>query len=134
VFVFSEPNNWDIESVDWLIGCNDPIEAVEKLGWAGFDPYNDEAEEEELRQSYEESIDLIILRLSPPPPADAISGELRREILTHLDRRLEMKRGESIRGITISLDEKDESMTISGKKITANGEEEDFSLVARVYE
>lgn len=134
VFVFSEPNNWDIGSVDWLIGCNDPIEAVNKLGWAGFDPYNDEAEEEELRQSYEESIDLTILRLSPPPPDDAIAGESRREILTHLDQRLGIKRGESIRGVVINLNDKEESMTISGKKVTANGEEEDFSLIARVYE
>jgi len=134
VFAFSEPSNWDIESVDWLIGCNDPIEAVEKLGWAGFDHYNDEAEEEELRLSYEESIDIIILRLSPPPPADAISRELRREILAHLERRLGVKRNESIGNIVIILADEEESMTITGKKITANGEEEAFSLVAKVYE
>jgi hypothetical protein len=133
VFAFPEPNNWDVEVIDWTIGCQEPIKAIEKVGIAGFDPYNDETETEELRKSYEDSIDSVIIRLSPPPPEDEISQEVREEIRGHLVRRLKLNARESIRNIVIKLNDEDENMIITGNKITATGNKESFYMIAKVY-
>ncbi|HAJ64565.1 MAG TPA: hypothetical protein DCP31_39460, partial [Cyanobacteria bacterium UBA8543] len=136
VFAFPEANNWDIESVDWTLGCEDPAIAVKELGYAGFDPYHDERDTDELRLSYEESMDDLIFRLSPPPPVDAISGDLKKEILDHIEKRLKQpERTESIRNVVITFNDEDpQSMIITGKRFTTDGEKESFYLVARVYE
>lgn len=136
VFAFSESNNWDIDSADWTIGCEDPAIAVKELGYAGFDPYHDERDTDELQLSYEESMDDLIFRLSPPPPVDAISGDLKKEILEHVGKRLNQpERTKSIRNVVITFNDEDpQSMIITGKRFTADGEKESFYLVARVYE
>ncbi len=136
VFAFPESNNWDIESVQWAIGCEDPIKAVKELGYAGFNPYHDEHDTDELRISYDESMDNLIWRLSPPPPIDAIAGNSKKEILEHIGKRLaQPERTECIRNVVVTFSDEDpQSMIITGKRFTTDAEKESFYLVARVYE
>lgn len=132
VFAFSFPSNWDIEDVEWTIGCEDPIKAISELGYAGFDPENDDRDRDELMSSYENSMDELIERLSPPPPIDSISGDLKQEFLEHAARRLNCK-VTVISNLSVKFNE-DGSLEIAGNQSLEAGETIPFCLSARVYE
>ena len=40
VFAFNDPNNWDVENVDFTVGGADPQDFYQADAWAGFDPSN----------------------------------------------------------------------------------------------
>jgi len=56
VFAFNDPNNWDIDKVDFIVGGADPQDFYQTDVWAGFDPNNDQGRShEEMSESYCES-------------------------------------------------------------------------------
>ena len=38
--VFSDPNNWDVENVDFTVGGTDTQDFYQTDAWGGFDPRN----------------------------------------------------------------------------------------------
>jgi hypothetical protein len=64
VFVFSNPNNWDVDHVDFTVGGADPQDFYQTDAWAGFDPRNDQGRScEEMSESYRESCERKIRNL-----------------------------------------------------------------------
>jgi hypothetical protein len=56
VFAFSDPNNWDVDNVDFTVGGADPQDFYQADAWVGFDPSNDPGRSrEEMSESYRES-------------------------------------------------------------------------------
>ncbi len=60
VFSFTEASNWDVDSVDWTVGTTDFVAFLRNEAWAGFDPENDEHDQDELRMAYEESVERLM--------------------------------------------------------------------------
>ncbi len=64
VFAFNNPNNWDIDKVDFTVGGADPQDFYQTDGWGGFDPNNDQGRSrEEMSESYQESCEREIRNL-----------------------------------------------------------------------
>jgi hypothetical protein len=64
VFMFNDPNNWDIDKVDFTVGGADPQDFYRTDAWAGFDPSNDQGRSrEEMSESYQESCEREIRNL-----------------------------------------------------------------------
>jgi len=64
VFTFNDPNNWDIDKVDFTVGGADPQDFYQTDAWAGFDPSNDQGRSrEEMSESYQESCEREIRNL-----------------------------------------------------------------------
>jgi len=64
VFAFNDPNNWDIDKVDFTVGGADPQDFYQTDAWAGFDPSNDQGRSrEEMSESYCESCEREIRNL-----------------------------------------------------------------------
>ncbi len=63
VFTFNDPDNWDVNGVDFTVGGAQPREFYGSEAWGGFDPYNDERSYEEMSESYGESCDRHIRRI-----------------------------------------------------------------------
>lgn len=60
VFSFTEASNWDVDSVDWTVGTNDPVAFLRSEAWAGFDPENDEHDRDEMQAAYEASVERLL--------------------------------------------------------------------------
>lgn len=60
VFSFTESSNWEADLVDWTVGTNDIIGFLRNEAWAGFDPDNDDCDYEDMRDSYEKSIEHLM--------------------------------------------------------------------------
>jgi len=64
VFAFNDPNNWDVENVDFTVGGADQQDFYQTDAWAGFDPNNDQGRSrEEMSDSYQESCEREIRNL-----------------------------------------------------------------------
>jgi hypothetical protein len=64
VFAFSDPKNWDVDSVDLTVGGADPQDFYQTDAWGGFDPSNDQGRSrEEMSRSYRESCEREIRNL-----------------------------------------------------------------------
>ncbi len=64
VFAFNDPNNWDIDNVDFTVGGADPQDFYQTDVWGGFDPSNDQGRSrEEMSESYQESCEREIRNL-----------------------------------------------------------------------
>jgi hypothetical protein len=64
VFTFDDPNNWDVDNVDFTVGGADPQDFYQTDAWAGFDPNNDQGRSrEEMSESYRESCEREIRNL-----------------------------------------------------------------------
>jgi hypothetical protein len=64
VFAFNDPNNWDVDNVDFIVGGADPQDFYQTDAWAGFDPHNNEGRScEEMSESYRESCEREIRNL-----------------------------------------------------------------------
>jgi hypothetical protein len=64
VFTFDDPNNWDVDNVDFTVGGADPQDFYQTDAWAGFDPSNDQGRSrEEMSESYRESCEREIRNL-----------------------------------------------------------------------
>ncbi len=64
VFTFDDPNNWDVDNVDFTVGGADPQDFYQTDAWAGFDPHNDQGRSrEEMSESYRESCEREIRNL-----------------------------------------------------------------------
>jgi hypothetical protein len=64
VFAFNDPNNWDIDKVDFTVGGADPQDFYQTDAWAGFDPSNDQGRSrEEMSERYCESCEREIRNL-----------------------------------------------------------------------
>jgi hypothetical protein len=64
VFAFNDPNNWDVENVDFTVGGADPQDFYQTDAWGGFDPQNDQGRSrEEMSESYCESCEREIRNL-----------------------------------------------------------------------
>jgi hypothetical protein len=64
VFAFNDPNNWDVDNVDFTVGGADPQDFYQTDAWAGFDPSNDQGRShEEMSESYRESCEREIRNL-----------------------------------------------------------------------
>jgi hypothetical protein len=64
VFAFNDPNNWDVDNVDFTVGGADPQDFYQTDAWAGFDPNNDQGRSrEEMSASYRESCEREIRNL-----------------------------------------------------------------------
>jgi len=80
VFAFNDPNNWDVDSVDFTVGGADPQDFYQTDAWAGFDPSNDQGRSrEEMSESYRESCEREIRNLignAVPKNFSIINGSL----------------------------------------------------------
>jgi hypothetical protein len=64
VFTFNDPNNWDVDKVDFTVGGADPQDFYQTDAWGGFDPSNDQGRSrEEMSESYCESCEREIRNL-----------------------------------------------------------------------
>jgi hypothetical protein len=64
VFAFNDPNNWDVDKVDFTVGGADPQDFYQTDAWEGFDPSNDQGRSrEEMSESYQESCEREIRNL-----------------------------------------------------------------------
>jgi hypothetical protein len=64
VFAFSDPDNWSVENVDFMVGGADPQDFYQTDAWAGFDPRNREGRSyQEMSESYRESCEREIRNL-----------------------------------------------------------------------
>ena len=64
VFTFNDPNNWDVDKVDFTVGGADPQDFYQTDAWAGFDPSNDQGRSrEEMSESYQASCEREIRNL-----------------------------------------------------------------------
>jgi len=55
VFAFDDPDCWDVDSVDFIVGTTNPLAFYQREAWAGFDPQNDDYDYETIQESYEET-------------------------------------------------------------------------------
>jgi hypothetical protein len=64
VFAFNNPDNWDVDSVDFMVGGADPQDFYQTDAWGGFDPQNGEGRSyQEMSESYRESCEREIRNL-----------------------------------------------------------------------
>lgn len=64
VFAFNDPNNWDVDNVDFTVGGADPQDFYQTDAWAGFGPNSDQGRSrEEMSESYRESCEREIRNL-----------------------------------------------------------------------
>jgi hypothetical protein len=64
VFAFSNPNNWDVSNVDFIVGGADPQDFYQTDAWGGLDPQNGEGRSrEEMSESYRGSCEREIRNL-----------------------------------------------------------------------
>jgi hypothetical protein len=67
VYAFSEPANWYVEDVDWVVGLQNDravmIDFLEAHSWAGFDPQHDDHGYDEIHESYTNSIVAFVRQL-----------------------------------------------------------------------
>jgi hypothetical protein len=67
VFTYNDAANWSVEDVDWTVGCENAQEAkiafLNDQAWAGFDLEHDEANSDELHDSYEQSVAAVIRKI-----------------------------------------------------------------------
>lgn len=78
VFTYNDPSNWDVDSVDFTVGCANPQAFYESDAWAAFDPVNDDGRSyEEMSESYEQSCEREIRKLiGNAVPQDFSWGDL----------------------------------------------------------